>query len=149
MNRNEARDKIYEHGTALFAAALVAAGIPGEATSAMRYQGVADAEPGQGSYWGRLTLQTVDEPQETLRNGETRRFATFGIVMFQLFVPRTSPKALTELDAIAEHVRNGYRDRQVDDNLEFTGAKIDDNVRVEQSWLNVLITARFEYRQFI
>lgn len=149
MNREQARDLIYTHGTAAFNAALEAAGVPPEAPRAMRYQGVAEAEPAQGSYWGRISMQTVDEPQETLRNGETRRFATYGIVMFQIFVPRQSGQELVEIDRISEHLRNAYRDRQVDDNLEFTGAKIDDNVRTETSWLNVLVTTRFGYDQFI
>lgn len=149
MNREEARDLIYTYATDLFNAALDAAGVPADKPRAMRYQGVADTEPAQGTYWGRINLQTVDEDQETLRNGDTRRFATIGNIMFQLFVPRSSGQELVEMDRISEFVRNGYRDCQADDNLEFTSAKIDDNVRVETSWLNVLVTARFAYRQFI
>lgn len=149
MNRTEARDKIYSHATDTFMDALVAAGVAAEAGREMRYQGVPQDEPVQGTYWGRVSMQTVDEFQETLRNGATRRFVTVGLVMFQIFVPRIDGEALTNLDQIAEEVRNAYRDRQVDDNLEFTSAKIDDNVRTETSWLNVLVTARFTYRQFI
>lgn len=149
MNRTEARDVIYTHGTETFNAALVAAGIAAEAGRALRYQGVPQDEPPQGTYWARIAMQTVDEYQETLRNGAVRRFVTIGIVMVQLFVPRVDGEALTNLDQIAEAVRNAYRDRQVDDNLEFTKAQIDDNVRTETSWLNVLVTARFQYRQFI
>lgn len=151
MNRGEARDLIYTHATDTWDEAVLDV-VPSGAPSAMRYQGVAGAgqgEPVQGTYWARISMQTVDEDQETLRNGETRRFATIGLIQFQIFVPRTSGDALTEMDKIAEAVRNRYRDRQVDDNLEFTSAKIDDNVRTEPSWLNVLVTARFTYRQFI
>lgn len=149
MNRTEARDKIYTHATETFLAALGEAGIDAGAPREMRYQGIAQDEPAQGTYWGRISMQTVSEDQETLRNGATRRFVTIGLVMFQIFVPRIDGEALTNLDQIAEVVRNAYRDRQVDENLEFTSAKIDDNIRTETSWLNVLITARFTYRQFI
>lgn len=151
LNRSEARDLIYNHGRLTWDAALAAV-IPAEAPKAIRYQGITgegQGEPAQGAYWARVSMQTVDEEQETLRNGETRRFVSIGLVQIQIFVPRSSSNALGELDLIAEEVRNAYRDRQVDDNLEFTSAKIDDNVRTEPSWLNVLVTARFTYRQFI
>jgi hypothetical protein len=150
MKRSEARDVIYTYSTEQFSVALAAAGVPAEAPRAVRYQGVAANEPPQGSYWARVSMQTVSEEQETLRTGEQgRRFVTIGLVMVQLFVPRSSGKELVEMDELAEAFRNAFRDLDAPDGLEFTGAKIDDNVRVETSWLNVLVTARFSYRQFM
>lgn len=150
MNRSEARDVIYSHATEQVALAITAAGIPPEAPRELRYQGITAAEPAQGTYWARVSMQTVDESQETLRTGENgRRYLTIGLVMVQLFVPRSSGKELVEIDLIAEALRNSYRDLDTPEGLEFTGAKIDDNVRTETSWLNVLVTARFSYRQFM
>lgn len=150
MNRDEARDVIYTYGTTAVAAAKDAAGIAAEAPFAMRYGGVSETEPDQGTYWARVSMQTVDESQEALGNSEgTRRFLTVGLVQVQLFIPRSSAKELIESDRWAEAVRNAFRDLDTPEGLEFTGARIDDNVRAEPSWLNVLVTARFSYRQFM
>jgi hypothetical protein len=150
MNRGEARDVIYTYGTKAVTDTKGPAGIDAGAPFAMRYGGVSEAEPPQGSYWGRVSMQTVDESQEGLRTGERgRRFLTIGLVMVQLFVPRSAGKELVELDNWSEAVRNAFRDLDTPEGLEFTGARIDDNVRAEPSWLNVLVTARFSYRQFM
>lgn len=94
-------------------------------------------------------MQTVLEDQETLRNGEVRRFRTTGLVFVQIFAPRTAGDAQAKSDILAENVRNSFRMRAVNDNLEFTRATIDDNVRVETDWINVVVSSRFEYRQFL
>ena len=153
MNRGEARDVIYAHGTLAWTDALASIGKGG----VIRYGGLLFdpetgapiSEPPADAYWMRLSRQTVSEDQETLRNGEVRRFLTIGNVFAQIFVPLTSPKGGVELDALSEFVRNRFRDRQADDNLEFTRARIDDNVRHDATWLTVNVTARFSYRQFI
>jgi hypothetical protein len=150
MNRGEARDVIYTYGTNAVQAAKTPAGIDPGAPFAMRYGGIVEAEPAQGSYWARVSMQTVSEEQEALRTGERgRRFLTIGLVLVQLFVPRSAAKELVEIDNWSEAVRNAFRDLDTPEGLEFTGARIDDNVRAEPSWLNVLVTARFSYRQFM
>lgn len=149
MNREQARDVIYSHAMAAWSAAVAYAGVPAQAPKHTRWQGVDQAEPPQGSYWMRTTLQTVDEDQETLRNGDVRRFNTIGNVFVQIFVPNTDDAAGQRLDKLAESLRNAFRDRQADANVEFTSAKIDDNVRREPAWLSVLVTCRFSYRQFV
>lgn len=152
MNRTEARDFIFGFAAAAWqtaTAAVVTDGTP----VAMRYQGVTTGEhagePEQGTFWARVSMQTVDEFQETLRNGETRRFVTSGLVFVQIFAPNTHGEAQAWSDRLAELVRNTFRERLVDDNLEFTGVAIDDNVRREPAWLPVNINGRFTYRQFI
>lgn len=152
MNRTEARDFIFDFANDAWAAATAAVVTDGTPV-AVRYQGVtqgdASGEPAQGTYWARVSMQTVDEYQETLRNGEVRRFVTIGLVFVQIFAPNTHGKAQAWADRLAELVRNTFRERCVDDNLEFTGVAIDDNVRREPAWLPVNINGRFAYRQFI
>lgn len=145
MNRNEARDVINGHASLSWAAALQALGLTGE----IRYQGVAKEQPAQGKIWSRVSFQTVDEYQETLKNGDARRWVTVGIIYVQIMVPRTLGTAQVISDKLAELVRNDFRDRNVEEHLEFTAAAIDDNVAPEPSWLVVNVTTRFWYRQFI
>lgn len=145
MNRAEAKDAIYSFGSGAVQSAFTKQGM-GPAT--LRFGRIPGDEPPQGSWWARLSIQTVDEEQETLRI-ETRRFMTTGIAYVQLFAPNTDKKADSILDLIAEDVRNAYRIPLPDSNLEFTGAKIDDNVTPEPAWLPLLIRAQFSYRQFL
>lgn len=152
MNRTEARDFIFDFAKDAWdvaAAAVVTDGTP----IAFRYQGVTQGpdagEPAQGTFWARVSIQTVDEYQETLRNGTVRRFVTVGLVFVQILAPNTHGEAQAWSDKLAELVRNTFRERCVDDNLEFTGVAIDDNVRREPAWLPVNINGRFAYRQFI
>lgn len=151
MNRTEARDLIYTFATEAWNDATEAV-VTDDTPVAMRYQGVTQGEhagePAQGTFWARVSIQVVDEYQETLRV-DVRRFVTIGLVFVQIFAPNTHGEAQAWSDRLAELVRNRFRERGVDDNLEFTGVAIDDNVRREPAWLPVNINGRFAYRQFI
>lgn len=147
MNRLEAKDVIFGHAVTAWQAATAALGI---VNPEMRFKDDGLAEPAQGTYWARFSTQTVDESQETLRNSEfQRRFVTVGLVFIQIFCPRSDDDAPTRADQLAEAMRNAFRDPRVDDNLEFTQATIDDNVRPEPAWIAVNVNARFWYRQFM
>ena len=145
MNRLEAKRIIGEHVTVAWFAAVAALGLEAE----VRYKDDGLEQPEQGSYWMRLSTQTVDEGHETLSNGENRRFLTVGLVFVQIFCPRQDDNASDNADILAEAMRNAFRDPRVDANLEFTGATIDDNVRPEPAWIAVNVNARFSYRQFM
>lgn len=146
MNRTEARDAMFSLATEAWDAACIAADV---SDPAIRYQGLDDGEPAQGTYWARVSMQTVSEDQETLRGTGTRRFVTVGFLYVQIFAPRSGEQAQAKADILAEVVRNWFRDKAPAENLEFTQAAIDDNVRPEPAWLAVNVATRFWYRQFI
>jgi hypothetical protein len=137
---------MFGHATEAWDAACAAAGVD---DAAIRYQGLDSGEPPQGTYWARVSMQTVSEEQETLRGTGVRRFVTVGFLYVQIFAPRASEVAQAKADVLAEVVRNWFRDKAPAENLEFTQAAIDDNVRPEPAWLAVNVSARFWYRQFI
>lgn len=146
MNRTEAKGVIFAHATAAWLAACQTLEIE---NAELRFKDDGLAEPANGVYWARMSTQTVEEGQETLRNGAVRRFLTVGLVFVQVFAPRTDDDGADNADLLAEAMRNAFRDPQVDDNLEFTRAAIDDNVRAEPAWIQINVSARFWYRQFM
>lgn len=148
MDHFSSRTLLYDFGRDRFrAAALAVLGV--EIAVQLRYGGVSEPEPDDGVYWARVSRQTVDEAQETLRNGlEQRRFKTEGLVFIQLFGPRSDSKALANLDQIAELIRNDFRTYQ-DADLEFTNPMIADNVQPEANWQRANVVSNYTYRQFI
>lgn len=99
-------------------------------------------------YWGRLSLQTVSEDQDNLRN-EIRRYRSYGVVFLQLFAPINAPTAATNLDKIADGLRNLFRHCTAADNVQFSRARIVDNIDPEAAWLKANVVAEFEYNQFV
>lgn len=147
MDQTGARTLLNDFGRDRYraAAAAVLPGVPVQ----LRYGGLSEPEPDNGSYWARVNSQVVDEPQETLRNGlEQRRFRTDGLIIIQLFAPRAKSTSQTELDQIAELIRNDFRTHQSAD-MEFTNARIADNVQPEPNWQRANVVSNYTYRQFI
>lgn len=145
MNRAEAKDVMFGHLTTAWNAALTAHDLDG----VLRFPDDGLEEPDNGTYWARVSIQTVDEDQETLRNQGVRRFLSVGLVFVQIFCPRSDDGAAINADLIAEDMRNALRNPRVDDNLEFTQAAIVDNVEQEPAWVTINVTARFWYREFM
>lgn len=148
MDRVAARDAIYSIATAGASAAFVQVlGKPGF----IRYAGVKDDRPAtipNDVYWAQFSIQTVDDEQETLRNNE-RRFLVEGIVFVQLFVPVLDEQGLHHLDLLSEAIRNVFRRRAPGDKIEFTRARIVDNIKPEPNWLRANVVSEFQYRQFM
>lgn len=146
MDRASARDFLYSFVRDQYrAASLAATGL----TGALRYGGIPDEEPANGTYWARVTMRITNEEQETLRSADrTRRFLTQGLVFVQLFCPSPAEPGLVPMDQIAETVRNAFRTYQGAE-IEFTTAEIDDNVPAEPNWLRANIVSTFQYRQFL
>lgn len=144
MNRAEAKDLMFGMATTGWQNATAALGID---DPEIRYKDDGETEPAQGTYWCRVSRQTVTEDQESLRNG-VRRFVSVGFIYVQIFCPRGDDDHQVNAEALAEDMRNLFRDYTCDPHLEFTQATIDDNVPPEPSWLAVTVSARFWYRQF-
>lgn len=99
-------------------------------------------------YWGRLSLQTVSEDQENLRNN-VRRYRSYGVAMLLLFAPINDSQAATKLDQISDGLRNLFRHCTAADNVQFSRARVVDNIDPEAAWLRANVVAEFEYNQFV
>lgn len=146
MNRLEAKDEIL--ATVTTGWNIVLPTIVGT-NHELRYWGKKYQNPVPVTkYWGRVSVQTVSEDQDTLRN-DTRRYRSNGIIIVQLFAPIEDNEVGVRLDQIAEGVRNIFRGCTVADNVQFARARIADNIDPEPAWLRSNVVAEFEYNQFL
>lgn len=146
MNRLDAKNEIF--GVVASQWATVLTPLVGS-NHEIRYFGVKyQTEVPVTKYWGRLSLQTVSEDQENLRNIE-RRYRSYGIAMLLLFAPINDAQAATKLDQISDGLRNLFRHCTAADNVQFSRARIVDNIDPEAAWLRANVVAEFEYNQFV
>lgn len=146
MNRVDAKNEIYATVSSQWTSVLVP--IVGT-NNELRFFGVKYAtEVPVTKYWGRLSLQTVSEDQETLRNN-VRRYRSYGIAMLLLFAPINDSQAGNKLDRIADDLRNLFRHCTAADNVQFSRARVVDNIDPEAAWLRANVVAEFEYNQFV
>lgn len=146
MNRVDAKDEIFNVVASDWDATL--SPIVGN-NHELRFFGLKySSEVPVNKYWGRLSLQTVDESQDTLRNG-LRRYRSVGIVFVQLFAPINDSQVATKLDSIADAVRDLFRHCTAADNVQFSRARVVDNIDPEPAWLKVNVVSEFEYNQFV
>jgi hypothetical protein len=146
LNRLDAKNEIF--GVVASQWATVLTPIVGT-NHEIRYFGVKyPTEVAVTKYWGRLSLQTVSEDQENLRNIE-RRYRSYGIAMLLLFVPINDSQAATKLDQISDGLRNLFRHCTAADNVQFSRARVVDNIDPEAAWLRANVVAEFEYNQFV
>lgn len=145
MDRAGARDLIYgfigDQYTTISTSVLSEAG-------QIRYGDVVVQSPvANDAYWIRINMQVVLEEQETLRNG-VRRFLTSGLIIVQVFAPITDVNALVNIDSIADQLRDALRIYQGNE-MEFTSARISDNMPAEPNWLRANVISNYAYRQFL
>jgi hypothetical protein len=150
MDHASSRTFLYDFGRDRYRAACLVVGIE---DAELRYggdtSGANKEPPANDKYWARISRRVVDEPQETLRNGDQqRRFVSIGLVFVQLFCPVTESNAQDNMDKIAELIRNDFRTYQGAE-CEFTGAAINDTIPAEPAWLRANVTSNYQYRQFI
>lgn len=146
MNRLEAKSEIFSAIAAGWANSMPT--IVGT-NHELRYWGVKyQSEVPVTKYWGRVSIQTVSEDQDTLRNN-VKRYRSNGIVILQLFAPIAVNDAGTKLDCISDALRNVFRSCTAADNVQFTRARIADNIDPEPAWLRQNVVSEFEYNQFL
>lgn len=146
MNRVDAKNEIF--GVVASQWATVLTPIVGT-NNELRYFGVKyPTEVPVTKYWGRLSLQTVNEDQENLRN-DVRRYRSYGVAMLLLFAPINDAQAATNLDKISDGLRNLFRHCTAADNVQFSRARVVDNIDPEAAWLRANVVAEYEYNQFV
>lgn len=101
--------------------------------------------PDATRYWGRITLQTVDERQSAFENSSPNtKHTTTGLVFIQLFCPRTLDNGLTNLSKLATVAKNTFRNNQTPGGIWFKNARINE-LPDEQNWCRLNVIAEYQY----
>jgi hypothetical protein len=91
------------------------------------YPGIVEPDkPPVTLYWARMSRQTVREPQTTLRNGDDKRYTSYGLIFIQLFAPMTDATAAEKLRLLSELVRNGFRAGPTPSEVKFENMRINE-----------------------
>jgi hypothetical protein len=92
----------------------------------VRWQGVEkDEKPPVDKFWLRVTQQTVDEGQSTLRDGTNgKRYTNTGLIFCQLFCPMSDAKCMEKGRALGVLLRNAFTAAQTE--IMFTHARINE-----------------------
>lgn len=145
MNNLEAEDEIFNVVASKWATIVT----PVMPSNELRYYGLKyNTGVPVTKFWGRLSLQTVSEDQDTLRN-VVRRFRSDGLVFLQLFMPTDHPQGARKLKQLSGELRDLFRHCTAADNVQFSRARVVDNIEPEAAWLKANVVAEFEYNQFV
>ena len=112
----------------------------------VRWQGVETGEkPNFDSYWARVSQETVDEQQSTLRNGGTgQRYRTDGLLFVQIFCPKSDPQGMENGRALAVIARNAFRAHTTPSGVWFRNPRISE-LEAEEKWLRLNVLVQYQY----
>lgn len=112
----------------------------------VRWPGVEEPEkPDASVYWARVSQQTVDEGQSTLRNGDAgQRYTTDGLIFVQVFAPKSDSEAMTILRRLAIIGRNAFRGHTTSGKVWFRNARINE-LPPEDKYYRLNVVAEYEY----
>lgn len=146
MNYSEAKDRIYKQVTDCLDSG--AAAIIGEVPD-IRYKGLEKPGlPDQSKYWVRVSTQEVDTQQTSLRNDNSKRYTSDGLVFVQFFSPKSDSLGVTNGEELAKLVRNCLRANLPDCSLVFRNARIRE-LDPEKNWTRFNVIAEFEYDEIV
>lgn len=120
----------------------------------MRFQGVElNDPPAVPTFWGRLSVMSLTDQQATLSTRSvvsyTRRYRDNGLVVVQLFGPRTGEKAQEKLLLLAQIVQNRLRGGKTESGIWFRNARIDPNLAHENLFQRVNVICDYERDEII
>ncbi len=116
----------------------------------VRYQGVEKAEkPPTGKHWARISTQVVTEMQASLSNNVfeagKKRFEVAGLVIVQLFAPKSVATGFDELAKLGQVARGAFRGRKTASNeVWFYNARINE-LAPEELFYRINVIAEFEF----
>ncbi len=111
----------------------------------VRWYGVEEpASISMGKFWVRVSQQTVEEEQSTLRNGECTRYTTDGLIFVQLFCPKSDSKSMEKGRNLATLARDAYRGNATSGKVWFRNARIKE-LPPETDWYRLNVVAEYEY----
>lgn len=95
-------------------------------------------------FFARISVQTVDESQTTLRNGSNQRYTNNGLLFVQIFAPRSVSDSATKLKALAKMVKNTFRGHTDADNIWFRSSRIQE-LPPESKFYNFNVVVDYQY----
>lgn len=146
LTYDEAIDEIYG---LLYAAwqsstASIAGYVP-----AIRWAGKEEPEKPDGSlFWARCSASNVVEPQTSLSNCVEQpgnsRYTPVGVVIVQLFCPKSDATAMEKGRLLAQVARNAFRGKTTPGKVWFRNARIHE-IEPEDLFYRLNIIAEYEY----
>ncbi len=114
---------------------------------AVRWQNIQYEDKPEVQYpsklWARLTVESADERQTTLRLN-CQRFTISGLVFVQIFAPPAIDMANEYLQKLAVVARNAFRGKSTDGGIWFRNFAIKP-LPPENSWLRINVAGEFEF----
>lgn len=109
-----------------------------------------DFVPPRDKYWCRFSTQTVIEGQDTLSTcvGEPGklRYEAQGLVIIQLFCPKSDIQADEKGSKLAEIARDAFRGKNIN-GVWFRNARINDGLTPEDLYYRFNVVAEFIYNE--
>lgn len=122
-----------------------AANIVGTMTPApeLRFTDVEKGEIPEG-YFARFTMQPVFERQRTFRNGEDQRYQSSGVIIIQVFAPRSDQQGAERQRLLAEVARGIFRGKTFDGCIWFRNVRIN-RLDAEAKYLRTNVVMEYEF----
>lgn len=112
----------------------------------IRWPGVEeDTIPPADKFWCRISQQTLDEPQTTLRNGlGEQRYTASGLVFIQLFCPKSDTEGMDKGKKLAQVAKKAFRGKTTSGKVWFRNARIQE-LAPEDNAYRFNIVAEYTY----
>lgn len=112
----------------------------------VRWPGVEEpTTPETSKFWVRVSQQTVDEEQSSLRNGDfVQRYTADGVIFVQLFCPKSDAQSMTNGRKLAIIARNAFRGNATSGKVWFRNARINE-LPPEEKFYRFNVVAEYEY----
>jgi len=114
----------------------------------IQWQGVEkDTEPDPAKFWVRVSNATILEDQESLRGPLTTRYQTDGIVLCQLYCPKTEA-GITIGRCLARVARDIFRGLRISASIKFINPRIIE-LDPEDKLYRFDVVIRYEYFEIV
>jgi hypothetical protein len=143
LTYEEAVSEMFERFYAVWQADTVAvvASVP-----EVRWQGLESGViPGFDTYWARVSQETVDEQQSTLRNGDCgQRYRTDGLLFVQIFCPKSDPQSMANGRKLATIAKNTFRSHTTPGGVWFRNPRVVE-LEPEEKWIRLNVIVQYQY----
>jgi hypothetical protein len=112
----------------------------------LRWQGIENPEhPGYDKYWVRVSQQTIDEGQASLRAPECgQRYRTNGLLFIQIFCPKSDARAMEKGRQLAVIARDCFRGYTTQSGVWFRNSRVSE-LEPEERWLRLNVIVAYQY----